>query len=219
MITTLIGHLPFWQIYCLLYLGGVFFILVLSLTLFFPLYRWESTREPASRWKTILRWPSDETIRREFKWAFIGLASGIINPTLSIWLSARGYNKMYSRIDEYGYGYWALSWVLLFFFTEIFEYFWHRACHVYPALWKLHKLHHQFHNPSPVSVISNNPLDIFVQASPLLVVPLLFPIHDSTLFLTFALVNYAYGAYLHSGFDWPTDATSPHSRWFITNWV
>jgi len=31
-------------------------------------------------------------------------------------------------------------------------------------------------------------------------------------------MNYAYGAYLHSGFDFPTNSTSPHNKYFITNY-
>jgi len=65
---------------------------------------------------------------------------------------------------------------MLFFFNELYEYAWHRACHTYKPLWELHKIHHNFHNPSPISVISNHPLDLFVQASPLLVVPFIFPV-------------------------------------------
>jgi len=128
------------------------------------------------------------------------------------------YNKLYSNISDYGYAYWAASWVGLFLFNEVFQWYWHKLCHENKYLWQLHKIHHKFHNPSPISVISNHPLDIFVQSSPILTVPFLFPIHDTTLYLTFALVNYAYGAYLHAGFDWPYDICSPHHPYLITAW-
>eukprot|EP00160_Parvularia_atlantis_P012547 Unigene2523_Nuclearia_a/m.7807 Unigene2523_Nuclearia_a/g.7807 ORF Unigene2523_Nuclearia_a/g.7807 Unigene2523_Nuclearia_a/m.7807 type:complete len:293 (-) Unigene2523_Nuclearia_a:40-918(-) len=218
MITQLIGHLPFWQIYGILLVAGSMFILVLSFPLYLPLYKWQPSKDTAARWKTILRYPSDETVNREIRWAFIGLSAGILNPALSTYLAHRKLNMMYSDISEHGYGWWATSFVLLFFYNEIFQYTWHRMCHTYPLLWNIHKVHHKFHNPSPISVISNHPLDLIVQASPLFVVPFLFPIHDLTLFLTYAIMNYGYGAYLHSGFDWPLETTSPHHWLLITNY-
>ena len=127
-------------------------------------------------------------------------------------------NKMYSNISDYGYGYWAVSWVALFLYNEVFQWYWHKCSHEYKFLWQFHKIHHKFHNPSPISVVSNHPVDIFMQSSPILVVPFLFPIHDATLYLTFALINYAYGAALHAGFDWPYAVTSPHNKWIVTPW-
>jgi len=95
MITALIGHLPFWQIYGLLFSGGLVFVFILSVPLFLPLYKWQPTKGQVAPYKTLLRYPSDSTIRSEIYWAIIGLTAGVLCPAISTYLSFRGQNMMY----------------------------------------------------------------------------------------------------------------------------
>jgi lathosterol oxidase len=59
------------------------------------------------------------------------------------------------------------------------------------------------YNPSPFSVISDEWADQIVRTAPLLAWPLLMPTNMNLLFAQFALMFYAYGVYLHWGFESP----------------
>ncbi len=105
----------------------------------------------------------------------------------------------------------------LFLVLEVFEWAFHWACHQNSLLWKLHKHHHRYSNPTPFGVMADNPFDMFIKASPILWIPFLFPIWDVALIGTFATINFAYGTYLHAGFD-PPWMPSPHSRYLVSAW-
>jgi len=67
--------------------------------------------------------------------------------------------------------------------------------------WAIHKHHHQFSNPSPFAVIADEYLDQFIRAAPLVIIPLVMPINMDLMFLQYAVMFYAYGVYLHWGFE------------------
>jgi sterol desaturase/sphingolipid hydroxylase (fatty acid hydroxylase superfamily) len=58
---------------------------------------------------------------------------------------------------------------------------------------------------------------MFIKASPIIWIPMLFPIWDVALIGTFATLNFLYGTYLHAGFD-PPWMPSPHSRFLVSAW-
>jgi len=64
--------------------------------------------------------------------------------------------------------------------------------------------HQVFFNPSPFAVIADEYVDQFFRALPLLLFPMLYPINMDVMFFTYGLFFYAYGVYLHWGYesDW-----------------
>lgn len=61
----------------------------------------------------------------------------------------------------------------------------------------------------PFAVIADEFVDQFMRSSPLLVFPLLVPINMDIMFFQWALFFYAYGVYLHWGYEFPW-LTSDH---------
>ena len=72
----------------------------------------------------------------------------------------------------------------------------------------MHRHHHVFANPTPFSVISDEAVDQLVRTAPLLLIPLAVPTNMDLLFAQFAVLFYAYGVYLHWGFE--SDYLSAH---------
>jgi sterol desaturase/sphingolipid hydroxylase (fatty acid hydroxylase superfamily) len=127
------------------------------------------------RWKTLPAYPSAADVRLEVLATLKGIAAATVPPTLSIYLSARGYSQGYCGVEPHGYGYLLASFVLAFVASDCYEWAYHRLGHTSALGWAIHKHHHKFHNPSPFAVIADEPPDQFVRALPLLVMPLLMP--------------------------------------------
>ena len=127
------------------------------------------------RWKTLPAYPSAADVRLEVLATLKGIAAATVPPTLSIYLSARGYSQGYCGVEPHGYGYLLASFMLAFVASDCYEWAYHRLGHTSALGWAIHKHHHKFHNPSPFAVIADEPPDQFVRALPLLVMPLLMP--------------------------------------------
>jgi len=91
--------------------------------------------------------------------------------------------------------------VLIFFFTDLYEYAYHWIGHRYATFWSIHRHHHMFYNPSPFAVIADEYLDQFVRTLPMVILPLVTPINMDLLFAIFATLFYGYGVYLHWGYE------------------
>ncbi len=155
-------------------------------------------------------YPSAQLVRKEVIQMLKGLVTAAACPALALHLVESGYSKAYCGTSTYGVGYLVLSFFVVCLVSDFFEFAYHRLGHVSRIAWKEHRHHHAFYNPSPFSVIADMPIDQFVRASPLVIFPLIMPINMDLLFGIFAVFFYAYGVYLHSGYelDWP-DAHHP----------
>lgn len=91
--------------------------------------------------------------------------------------------------------------VLIFFFTDFYEYAYHWIGHRFATFWAIHRHHHMFYNPSPFAVIADEYLDQFVRTLPMVILPLATPINMDLLFAIFATLFYGYGVYLHWGYE------------------
>ena len=77
----------------------------------------------------------------------------------------RQFNLVYDEIATYGWGYWALSIVLMIFLHDTYFYWMHRLMHQ-PRLFKwIHLGHHKSTNPSPWAAYAFHPLEAIVEAS------------------------------------------------------
>ena len=134
------------------------------------------------------------------------------------------YNKLYFRLDEYGYPYLLFSMVACYFFIEICAYYIHTALHM-PWLYKLiHKHHHRYTAPTPYSLIAMSPIELMMHNSYIMAPMFLFPI-NSLAYITVVVYVYYYGFIDHSGvkmdaiFPWQPDSMfhDDHHRYIIGN--
>ena len=74
---------------------------------------------------------------------------------LGIYTSAtHGYTFIYDAIEEYGWEYLILSFLIMILFHDFYFYITHRLMH-HPSIYKyVHRVHHQSTNPSPWAAYS-----------------------------------------------------------------
>jgi sterol desaturase/sphingolipid hydroxylase (fatty acid hydroxylase superfamily) len=216
MFLDLFRDVPVWLLWPALAAVGVGWYLLICGGLYLLLHR--SGFSPAARrWKTQTRPDRPDQIRGEVLDGVLSMAMVMGCVALSFWMSYAGLNQLYASPGDRPLWYIPASILGVFLVMEVFEWAFHWACHRNSLLWLVHKHHHRYSNPTSFGVMADQPLDMFIKASPIVWIPLLFPIWDVALIGTFATMNFLYGTYLHAGFD-PPWMPSPHSRFLVSAW-
>jgi len=160
-------------------------------------------------YKSNPKFPSPEKVRDEIVQMLKGMYMSTICPAVSLHLARNGMSNAFcgwgDRTLSYHLGVMAFSWIL----TDFYEFIYHRLGHIDLKFWRHHRHHHVFHNPSPFSVIADEPIDQFFRSLPFVMISLMVPINIDLLFLQFGLFFYTYGVYLHTGYE--HSFISPHN--------
>jgi Delta7-sterol 5-desaturase len=123
-----------------------------------------------------------------------------------------GYTKHYFKIEEYGWGYFVFTLVMLVLVHDTYFYWTHRLMHT-PKLFKiLHRVHHQSFNPTPMASFSFHPLEAFIEFGIVPLIVFIIPVHPfALLFLSFwSLIWNIYG---HLGFEIFPKGFTTHWFW------
>jgi len=191
------------------------FLFAMSTPVFYYYYTRSNVTYEKWIYKSNPKFPSPEKVRDEIVQMMKGMFCATVCPALSLHLASNGYGYAFcgwgGRSLAYHIGTMMFTWMV----ADFFEFSYHRLGHIDLKWWRHHKHHHVFHNPSPFSVIADEPVDQFFRSSPLLVLPLLFPINMDLLFLQFGLFFYCYGVYLHCGYE--HSFISPHNGFINTS--
>lgn len=127
-------------------------------------------------------------IRRACGWAVLGITGGtLLAAPMQLALFA-GWGQAYFRVEDHGWGYLALSVVMLLVFTETMVYWTHRALHLPWLFRRIHVRHHQFREPTPWAAFAFHPIDAFAQAFPYHVAAFVFPLHVGVYTVAMSLV-------------------------------
>ena len=189
--------------WALLSVLGLFSMLFFSGSVF-AAYYWRPTFEQWQR-KINPAFPPPSKVRDEILQTLKSLVVSTLCPAASLYLAQTGrVSKAYCGVDEAagrGLAHQALCFFAIWITCDFFEFFYHYLGHRFKVLWEQHKSHHVFFNPSPFAVIADDAPDQFVRSSPLLFIPLLFPVNIDLLFGVFILFFYGYGTVLHWGFE------------------
>lgn len=103
--------------------------------------------------------------------------------------------------EDFGYGYLAYSFVIIWFVSDFFEWWYHHLGHRFSVMWEQHRHHHKFFNPTPFAVIADEYIDQLARATPLLFFPMVMPCNIDLLFFQYTLFFYGYGTFLHWGYE------------------
>jgi len=202
----------FLSTWLILSIAGLVAMFIMSGSLFWKYYM-NPTFE-SWRYKSNPKYPEPEKVRDEILLMLKGLYSSTFCPALALFLSQHGYSQAYCGVENYGVGYLIGSFFFTWIFTDFWEFYYHRQGHTRVAFWNNHRFHHQFYNPSPFAVISDEWVDQFARSLPLLILPLMMPINMDMLFLQYGVFFYGYGCYLHWGFE--LDSIDAHHPWINT---
>lgn len=193
----------FFLTWLVMFVAAVISLFVLSGSVFYRYYVCPTYE--MWRYKSNPQYPSVEMVRGEIFHMLKGAGVGVCCPVLSLWLSANGLSQGYCGLAPYGWAYEVKMFFFIWFFTDFFEFSYHKLGHTTFFFWMQHKSHHRFYNPSPFSVIADDLVDQLIRSTPLVIIPLLFPTNMDLMFLEFVVFFYGYGIYLHWGyeFDYP----------------
>ncbi len=115
--------------------------------------------------------------KREVKWSMITALIFSLSGVITMILWQKGFTKIYTDLNLYGWWYLPCSLVILMVLHETYYYWLHRWMHK-PKVFKIvHKIHHDSNITSPFTAFSFHPLEGLLQAVFLPVVLMLLPVH------------------------------------------
>ncbi|MDX1939495.1 MAG: sterol desaturase family protein [Saprospiraceae bacterium] len=132
-------------------------------------------------------------------------------------LKQAGFTKIYTDMNEYGWGYLIFSFFLLTFIHDTYFYWIHRLMHHNKLFPILHKVHHVSNNPTPFASLSFHPLEAIVEIGIVPLAILFIPFHPLVLLL-FATWSLFFNVMGHLGYElFPKGFVyHPIGRWFNT---
>jgi lathosterol oxidase len=130
----------------------------------------------------------------------------------------RQFTQVYTNFNEYSLGYFFFSLALTFLVHDTYFYWAHRFMH-HPGVYKIvHRVHHLSTNPSPWAAMAFHPIEAVIEASVIIIIAVLFPIHPLTIGV-FLLGMMIYNIYGHLGYElYPKSfAKSSIGKWINTS--
>lgn len=155
----------------------------------------------------------DPKPRREL--AFSTLSIGIFTLLLTgLWAFDQfGWTALYWDVAEHG---WLWFWAQIAVLAVVHDsyYYWaHRWMH-HPRVFRhVHKLHHEFHNPTPFASYAFHPWEAVVEVAWIAPLAFLMPIHPVALGL-YVVVLTVLNVISHLGYEFYRPSVA---RWFITS--
>lgn len=155
------------------------------------------------RCKTDRRYPPVETVAQEI-WLGGVLGPPVVSlvPALHVWLLGQGSLSHCEAALSPG-----ATLVIALLATDLYEWAYHWAGHRVTALWKVHRHHHRFPNPTPFATIADHPPDNLIRSlypavsTAACLVLTGHPPDLDVLYGLVGLVNVGWGVYLHSGHE------------------
>jgi Delta7-sterol 5-desaturase len=208
-----------WERLTLVFGGGFVshvlrYVLLAGLT-FAVFYLWRQRRLLAL--KIQARFPSRAEMRREFLYSLLSLAIFAGIGVVTFLMVRAGWTKLYFDIARHGWGWLAISTVLLIVAHDTYFYWTHRLMHWKPLFPLVHRIHHLSHAPTPWAAFAFHPIEAVIQAAIFPLFILVVPVHPlaALIWLFYMTVMNVLG---HCGFEiLPSGFTRhPLTRWHNT---
>lgn len=116
------------------------------------------------------------------------------------WLNNHGYTFIYTPLSRHGMGYFILSIVLMLIVHDTYFYWTHRWMHHKKVFPLFHKVHHLSNNPSPWAAFAFHPFEAVVEASILVVIVFIMPVHPLAI-LIFLIIMTGMNVLGHLGYE------------------
>ncbi len=173
----------------ILYLSFFLRYVIISGLAFMIFFIWKRSNW---RYKRIQKqYPEARSVHREYHYS---LSTFAIFALIGIGVHEAyqlGYTRIYTEIAEYGKWYFVFSVLLALVVHDLYFYWTHRLMHWKP-LFKMHRVHHLSHDPSPWAAFSFHPTEAVIEGGilPLLVFTLpMHPLAIATFLLIMTVMN------------------------------
>ena len=119
--------------------------------------------------------------KKEVKWSILTSLIFALSACVVLLMWQKGFTKIYTGIDDYGWIYLPFSLLILLFLHESYYYWLHRWMHL-PGIFRvIHKIHHESNITSPFTAFSFHPIESFLQAIFIPIIILILPLHFSVI--------------------------------------
>lgn len=151
--------------------------------------------------------PDSEQIAREIIYSVRSIGIFGLVTTLVMYAYISGYTKLYDNLDDYGWWWLIISFVLMVLMHDTYFYWTHRIMHFGCLYRRFHHTHHLSTSPTPWAAYAFSPWEAIIQAGigPLIVFSI--PSHAAT-FAAFMIWQITFNVYGHCGYEL-------YPRWFV----
>jgi sterol desaturase/sphingolipid hydroxylase (fatty acid hydroxylase superfamily) len=156
-----------------------------------------------------------DQFKTEIKYSLISSLLFSVTGTITVILWQKGYTKVYTTTNLYGWWYLPLSLLIYMLLQETYYYWLHRWMHK-PAVFKMvHKVHHDSHIASPFTAFSFHPIEGLLQAIFLPLLLFFIPIHYVFLILLLIIMTFS-SVINHLDIEiYPKNSYKLWSKWVI----
>ncbi len=105
------------------------------------------------------------------------IIGGALSGTFAYFVHTRGISALYLEIDDYGWGYTALSTVAMFMAMEAAAYYTHRFLHNRWMFKHVHRWHHRVVAPTPLVTVTMHPAEFILLQSATFVPVFFMPVY------------------------------------------
>lgn len=158
--------------------------------------------------------PGNEQLRRELKLSLIALAIFSVAVLFMYEATVRSYTRIYFNINEYGWFYFGLSFLLNVLVNDSLFYWMHRFMHLKQVFPYIHVGHHRFKTPTPFGTLAFDPLESVLHCLTYILLIFIIPIHP-IMFFAFHAYNQLANVAGHCGYELMPEKM--HRHWFF-NW-
>ncbi len=153
--------------------------------------------------------------KKEIKWSLTTSLLFSIAGAFTVILWQKGFTKIYTEINLYGWFYLPASLVIFMLLHETYYYWIHRWMHI-PSVYRIvHKVHHESLIASPFTAFSFHPLEGLLQAVFLPAVLLVLPMHYYVIIAVLTLMTFS-SVINHLNIEiYPRKSNNLLSRWVI----
>ncbi|MCB0404502.1 MAG: sterol desaturase family protein [Bdellovibrionales bacterium] len=127
------------------------------------------------------------------------------------------WTLIYSNFHEFNLAYYLLAIPLVFILHDFYFYWTHRLLHTKWLFKKVHLIHHNSTNPTPLTSLAFHPIEAIIQGAFLPLVVMLIPLHVSVVIILVA-GSYIYNVIGHLGYEFYPKGFPEHPFWglFLT---
>ena len=130
-------------------------------------------------------------LKKEIKWSMITALLFSVTGTITVILWQKGYTKVYTETDLYGWWYLPVSLIIFMLLHETYYYWLHRWMHQ-PAIFKrVHKVHHDSNIASPFTAFSFHPVEGLLQAISLPIMLMVLPMHYYVIIIQLTIMTFS----------------------------
>lgn len=130
-------------------------------------------------------------IKHEIRWSLLSILAFACLAVVTGLLHANNMTNLYYSIDQYGWVYFFLTFIILLIIHDSYFYFIHRFMHHPKVYHQIHAIHHRSTNPSPWAAFSFHPLEALLEMAFLPLVIIFLPVHPAILLIFFTASNAA----------------------------